>query len=103
MQTRIYFAFWKQKLKHVYTIILRPMILIQCLDIFLILAFCFSTKVGNRDDILPVFFTAYFNFCFIFTPRQTFSFFFSSCFYKIAASYLSKVNSNVIFKGSYSV
>ena len=51
MQTRIYFAFWKQKLKYVYTIILRPMILIQCSDYFFILVICFSKTVGNRDDI----------------------------------------------------
>ena len=51
MQTRIYFAFWKQKLKYVYTVLLRPMIPFQCLDIILISAFCSSKKVGNRDDI----------------------------------------------------
>ena len=33
MQTRIYYAFWKQKLKYVYTVLLRPMIPFQCLDI----------------------------------------------------------------------
>ena len=53
MQTRIYsyFAFWKKKLKYVCTVILTPMILFQCLDFFLISEFCFSEKVGNRDDI----------------------------------------------------
>ena len=33
MQTRIYFAVWKQKLIYVYTVILTPMIHFQCLDI----------------------------------------------------------------------
>ena len=51
MQTRIYFAFWKQKLKYVYIVILTPMIPFQCLDIILISPFCSSKKVGNRDDI----------------------------------------------------
>ena len=51
MQTRIYLAVWKQKLIYVYTVILTPMIPFQCLDIILILAFCSSKTVGNRDDI----------------------------------------------------
>ena len=51
MHTGIYFALWKQKLKYVYTVILTPMIQFQCLDIFLISAFCSAKKVGNRDDI----------------------------------------------------
>ena len=51
MQTRIYFAFWKQKLKYVHTVVLTPMIPFQCLNIILISAFCSSKEVGNRDDI----------------------------------------------------
>ena len=34
MKTRIYSAFWKQKLENVCTTILMPMILFQCLDLF---------------------------------------------------------------------
>ena len=51
IETRIFFAVWKQKLIYVYTIILTPMIPFQCLDIISISAFCSSKKVGNKDDI----------------------------------------------------
>ena len=55
---------------------------------------------GSQVSIVALWATCFY---FIFTSKQNY---FSTCFHvfhKIAASYLSKVKSNVILKGSYSV
>ena len=70
MQTRIYSAFWKQKLENVYTIILMPIILFSVLGLILIAVFYFFLKrlvtgmtgchpCYQMSSLLPVIFAQY--------------------------------------------
>ena len=63
MQTHTYFAFWKQKLSNVNSLILRHIILILLFDFYLFAAYTFYRNLGNRprDDRLPVLLTTYFS------------------------------------------
>ena len=54
MQTRTYFAIWRQKLLNVYPIFTGTSYLYSFLDFYVFAAYTFYRNMCNRDDRLPV-------------------------------------------------